>query len=137
MKIYFAASIRGGREDQENYARILGLLRSYGTVLTEHVGSAELTAHGQYEHTDEAIFARDTAFLEECDAIVAEVSTPSLGVGYEIGRMEGTKPILCLLRAEADRPLSSMLAGNPGLSIVKYRDLKQVEKSLEKFFGRS
>ena len=47
----------------------------------------------------QAIFSRDIKLIEECDAIVAEVSTPSLGVGYEIcyGLQIG-KPILCLYK---------------------------------------
>ena len=43
MTIYFAASISGGRGDQAIYLQIIELLRSYGTVLTEHFGDwAEL-----------------------------------------------------------------------------------------------
>ena len=43
MKIYFAASIRGGRDDWATYVRIVEQLRRFGVVLTEHVGDAALT----------------------------------------------------------------------------------------------
>lgn len=40
--------------------------------------------------------------------IVAEVTTPSLGVGYEIGRaVELKKTILCLFRSNSDKSKSS------------------------------
>lgn len=38
-KIYFAGSIRGGRQDADLYLRIVEQLKTYGTVLTEHVAS--------------------------------------------------------------------------------------------------
>jgi hypothetical protein len=43
MKIYFCGSIYGGRQDAELYTRLIEQLKGYGTVLTEHVGSKELT----------------------------------------------------------------------------------------------
>lgn len=45
--LYFCGSIRGGREDRELYGRIVSRLRRFGTVLTEHVATAELEAHGE------------------------------------------------------------------------------------------
>ncbi|HEV7680801.1 MAG TPA: hypothetical protein VGO68_01665 [Pyrinomonadaceae bacterium] len=47
MKIYFAASIRGGRDDWSTYLEIVKQLREYGEVLTEHVGNVELSAVGE------------------------------------------------------------------------------------------
>ncbi len=50
-------------------------------------------------------------WLISADVIIAEVTTPSLGVGYEIGRAAALhKPILCLYRG-GDMPASSMIAG--------------------------
>lgn len=46
MKIYFAGSIRAGREDAHLYARIVAILKKYGTVLTEHVGNPNLSISG-------------------------------------------------------------------------------------------
>lgn len=50
MKVYFCGSIRGGRDDVHVYRRIVHALQSYGTVLTEHVSSAELSDRGQRSH---------------------------------------------------------------------------------------
>ena len=46
MKIYFAGSIRGGRDDKELYLEIINLLGKYGKVLTEHIGDKTLSAMG-------------------------------------------------------------------------------------------
>lgn len=46
LKIYFAGSIRGGREDVQLYAKIVRLLQRYGTVLTEHVADTALLESG-------------------------------------------------------------------------------------------
>ena len=45
-RIYFAGSIRAGRDDAELYAKIVGLLKKYGRVLTEHVGDPNLKESG-------------------------------------------------------------------------------------------
>jgi len=42
MKIYFAGSIRGGRDDKELYLEIINLLGKYGKVLTEHIQSKKM-----------------------------------------------------------------------------------------------
>lgn len=51
MKVYFCGSIRGGRDDVIVYQRIVQKLQSYGSVLTEHVSSEELSSKGQRSHT--------------------------------------------------------------------------------------
>ena len=47
LSIYFAGAIRGGRDDQALYLAIIELLGNYGRVLTEHIGDAQLDAHGE------------------------------------------------------------------------------------------
>lgn len=135
MKIYFAGSIRGGRDDKELYLEIINLLGKYGKVLTEHIGDKTLSAMGEDGPTDKYIYDRDMAWLNEADVVVAEVTTPSLGVGYEIGKMEGKKPILCLFREQDGKRISAMIAGNGNLQIKKYKNLKDVQKILSEFFG--
>ena len=46
-RIYFAGSIRAGRNDAELYAKIVTTLQNYGKVLTEHVGDPNLTESGE------------------------------------------------------------------------------------------
>ena len=136
MKIYFAGSIRGGREDKDLYLKIIELLKQYGTVLTEHVGDKDLTRAGENNLSEEYIYDRDMNWLNQSDIIVAEVTTPSLGVGYEIAKAENRKSILCLYREQEGKSLSAMIAGNKNMKIERYKDLSDIEKILEEFFKR-
>lgn len=134
MKIYFAASIRGGRSDLELYREMIDFLRMFGEVLTEHVGDRAISEKGE-EESEEEIYRKDMEWLKECDAIVAEVTTPSLGVGYEIGSAEAMgKSILCLFREGAGKELSAMIAGNPNLQVGTYKDLHEAKKLISDFF---
>jgi nucleoside 2-deoxyribosyltransferase len=137
MKIYFAGSIRGGRDDQGLYLSIIKELQKYGTVLTEHIGNEELSSFGETESTDEVIFERDMNWLRGSDVVVAEVTTPSLGVGYELGQIETmNKETLCLYREVEGKRLSSMIGGNSYFStnMHAYKDLEDVESILAKYF---
>jgi nucleoside 2-deoxyribosyltransferase len=134
MKIYFAGSIRGGRDDAALYQRIIALLSEYGTVLTEHVGSEGLTPTGEDALSDEEIYTRDMAWLTEADAVVAEVTTPSHGVGYEVAQAKTLgKPALCIYRPSTGRRLSAMLAGTPGLQCEGYEGIDQLKPILTRF----
>ncbi|XP_060079800.1 2'-deoxynucleoside 5'-phosphate N-hydrolase 1-like [Ylistrum balloti] len=111
MKIYFAGSIGGGRQNVEIYLRILEKLKAYDTVLTEHVGAKNLEEF-EKDLTEKEIHDRDMVWLQDCDVVVAEVTQPSLGVGYEIGRaITLNKRILCLFRPDSGKHLSAVIAG--------------------------
>lgn len=126
MKIYFAGSITGGRGDQNIYQTFITMLKEHGTVLTEHLGNAALSSQGE-SLTAQEIYERDMAWIREADVVVAEVSTPSLGVGYEIGQAEAMgKRILCLYRAQEGKRLSAMLAGNAALDVHTYQTIEDV-----------
>jgi nucleoside 2-deoxyribosyltransferase len=133
MKIYFAGSIRGGRDDQEIYFSIIDELGKYGTVLTEHLGDKNLTDQGEQAVTDEFIFRRDMDWVKETDLIVAEVTTPSLGVGYEIGQAQALdKRIICLYRPSEGKRLSAMISGNSYVEIFEYKTIKDIVEVFQK-----
>lgn len=132
MKIYFAGSIRGGRDDQELYSEIIKELQNHGEVLSEHFGNKELTSYGDTDITEKEIFDRDMNWVRESDVIVAEVSTPSLGVGYELGQSESmNKKIICLYREQEGKRLSAMLSGNSFMKIFTYKNIDDVRYILK------
>jgi hypothetical protein len=144
MKIYFAGSIRAGRDDATIYETMITWLRSYGEVLTEHVGNPLLSAAGD-GHLKVAcgpdnryIHDRDMAWLTACDLVIAEVTTPSLGVGYELGWATVLeKPVLCLYRIIAGRPLSAMIAGSPGMQAAEYSSMDEAKRIMEEFIKKT
>ncbi|MBM3261023.1 nucleoside 2-deoxyribosyltransferase [Candidatus Kaiserbacteria bacterium] len=135
MKIYFAGAIRGGRDDQDLYLTAIRLLGKHGTVLTEHIGDTNLSHLGETQRTNEDIYTRDVAWIQECDVVVAEVSIPSLGVGYEIGHAESHgKKIICLYREQEGRRLSAMLSGNRNVRVEKYNTVEDLDTLFKNFF---
>ena len=133
-KIYFAGAIRGGRGDAAIYLDIVKRLEKYGHILTEHVGDAALSSIGEATN-DQQIHDRDLAWLRDSEILVAEVTVPSLGVGYEIGKAtEWGKPVLCLYRPQAGRSLSAMIAGSKGVMLKEYESTSQLEEVFSTFF---
>ncbi|TSK42129.1 2'-deoxynucleoside 5'-phosphate N-hydrolase 1 [Bagarius yarrelli] len=90
---------------------------------------------------DETIYDRDMQWLAQSDVVVAEVTQPSFGVGYEIGQaMAMKKKTLCLFRPSSGRVLSSMVnraKGKLGSSVFQVQDYEEedVEGILENYFG--
>lgn len=123
MNIYFSCSITGGREDQAVYAAIVNQLLSDGhQVPTAHLSSPDIMTLEATVSPAE-VYHRDVAWVEGCNALIAEVSTPSHGVGYEIAlALSLGKPVLCLYRQ--GKRVSKMITGNdhPGMSQVAYAD---------------
>ena len=125
-KIYFAGSIRGGRDDAKSYERLISWLQNHAIVLTEHVGENNLDANG--EATDDRfIHNRDMQWLYDSDLVIAEVSTPSLGVGYELGRaLDAGKPVIALWRESPERKLSAMIAGCEDIQVIEYSQIEDL-----------
>lgn len=131
MTIYFAGSIRGGRGDQAIYVEIIDRLRHYGMVLTEHVGDVNLSLGGE-NAADGDIHDRDLDWLRSADVLIAEVTTPSLGVGYEIGRaVEWGTRVICLYRPTEGKRLSGMIAGCRGVTVHEYSQAADVDRILQ------
>ena len=134
MKIYFAGSIRAGRGDAAVYEAMIIFLRSFGEALTEHVGDRTLSQVGDDGPNDQSIHDRDMAWLTSCDCVVAEVTVPSLGVGYELGWATALKkPVLCLHRIISGQPLSAMIAGSPGIRTAMYSSIDEAKTIMREF----
>ena len=122
MNVYFSCSLTGGRLDQEIYKQIVDHLMALGhSVPTAHLASPDVMNLERTEDPHE-IFERDMAWIRECDVLIAEVSTPSHGVGYEVAfALSLRKPVLCCYRDGA--AVSKMITGNdsPGMVVRAYR----------------
>jgi hypothetical protein len=135
MKVYFAGSIRGGRDDAHLYYQIIAILSEYGAVLTEHVGNPDLAVFGEDDLSDREIHDRDLKWLFESNVLIAEVSHPSLGVGYEIRcAIERSMPVLCLYRPSEGKKLSAMISGCPNLQVAKYQSIEEIMAIVKMFF---
>lgn len=134
-KIYFACSIRGGREDAETYAQLVEYVKTKATVLSEIFADGTLTASGMNKPSRE-IWQIDTDWVREADAVITEVTNPSLGVGYEIPLAEQLgKPVLALFRDTGERKLSAMIEGAPGVNTHYYRELAAACIGIDQFLN--
>lgn len=124
-KVYFAGSIRGGRDDVELYGRIIRYIQQKNIVLTEHIASPDLYAN-EKDKSDEEIYDEDMAWLRESDLVIAECTHTSLGVGYELGFAEShNKP--CHIFYDKNRAyLSAMLSGNPYFDVYGYQSESEI-----------
>ena len=135
-RIYFAGSIRGGRQLAGRYRGLIEMLRSYGHVYSEHVGSEEKIDRDK-TLSDREIHERDLEWIRQSDLVVAEVSIPSLGVGYEIASAIALgKPILCLYDQNSEYRLSAMITGSDETLVRKYESLEEAGRILEAFMNR-
>ena len=136
MQIYFSCSITGGRNEEKTYQKIVAALEAGGY----HVPTAHLSTP-QVMDLEEVVdpvdtYHRDMQWLQEADAVVAEVSTPSHGVGYEIATaLQLGKPVFCCYQRQ--KRVSKIITGNtsPGLVLAPYSSDEEVIGLLRQFLA--
>ncbi len=136
MNIYFACSITGGRQDELVYQKLVAALQEFGHhVPTALLASPEvMPLEGVVSAQD--VYTRDVGWISGCDFLLAEVSTPSHGVGYEIGyALSRGKRVLCLHRQ--GRKVSKMILGNPDphLTVHSYETPEQAVSLLNSYLA--
>ena len=138
MKIYFACSITGGREFEPAYQAIVRALAENGhDVLTAHLAEPAAIKSEAALSSNE-VYARDVEWIRASNVLIAEVSVPSHGVGYEIGFTLGIgKPVLAL--TEEGRKVSKMISGNPdpNLTVKTYKSIEDAIKTALVFLSRN
>jgi 2'-deoxynucleoside 5'-phosphate N-hydrolase len=136
MNVYFACSITGGREFERVYQELTSALLMDGhEVPTAHLAESNVVALEAVVLPRE-VYERDIAWIHTAHAIVAEVSVPSHGVGYEIGfALSVGRPVLCLF--QEGRKISKMVSGNshPQLQVQAYRDSSHAVELMRKFLA--
>lgn len=123
MNIYFSCSITGGRAEETTYQAIVRLLEAEGHgVPTAHLSETGVMLLEDVVNPVD-VFTRDMEWIRMCDTVVAEVSSPSHGVGYEIAyALSLGKPVLCCYKD--GKRISKIITGNtsPGLTVASYED---------------
>ena len=134
MNIYFACSITGGREFQPVYEALTRALLADGHVIpTAHLAEAGVVDEEKVV-APAAVYARDAAWIRAAQALIAEVSVPSHGVGYEIAFALGLgKQVFCLY--QQGRSVSKMITGNPDphLKVVSYQTVEEAVRLVRDF----
>ena len=135
--IYFSGSISGGREDVDTYRKFVAALQDAGHQVFAGMVTAKHVGAGGEALSSREIFERDVAWIEDVarsgGLLVAEVSRPSIGVGYEIAlaRHRFAIPVICLYRPAFTKRCSGMVAGDSGIRLIEYTD-ETVPAAIEK-----
>lgn len=133
MKIYCAGPIRGDTTWQKYYLDLTVYISSLG-----HTAYNEFNQAAPEIKETANIYDRDMKWLNDSECMIAEVSGPSTGVGYEIATALLVKkiPVLALHYTEAPR-LSAMISDNRNnlLQIKKYGSKKELRSAINKFIN--
>lgn len=130
-KVYFAGSIRGGRNDAKLYKEIISYINRTDNVLTEHIGDLSLSVLEQGRNKDNLTYEQDTNWIKECDILIGECTSPSLGVGYELAFAERYNKPCYLLYNKSRCQLSAMLTGDPYFRIFPYEKNEEIFRILD------
>lgn len=136
MIIYCAGPIRGDVTYQKFFIKVIDYLESQGhTVLAEFSGKFS----SSIPLTDKQTYKRDLKWIDGSKLMIAEVSGPSLGVGFEIAYaiFQRKIPVLAIYNSEVQN-ISSMLAGcdSPLLTIQKYRDEDEMKRIIRNYISK-
>lgn len=135
-KVYFAGSIRGGRADAELYRQLIAHIKKTAVVLTEHIGDLSLSLLEDQCH-DKEIYQQDTAWLRECDLVIAECTNPSLGVGYELAYAQNLGKPCHILYRRSQTSLSAMISGTDYFVLHPYESPSQAFAIIDEILGES
>ena len=137
MNIYFSCSITGGRKDQHIYQRIVNYLIENGhEVPTAHLASLNVMKD-ESDLNAVDVYQRDMEWVRNCDTLIAEVSTPSHGVGYEIAAaIYLGKYVLCC--HHKDERISKIISGNTSknMHVFAYKSEDELISKIESFLKK-
>jgi nucleoside 2-deoxyribosyltransferase len=134
MIVYCAGAIKGDTAYQNNYKEIIRFIGSM-----KHTALAELNGNFKFSVplNDKQIYTRDIKWIESSDLVIAEISGPSLGVGFEIAYaiFQQKIPVLALVSSEVKK-LSAMITGcnSQLLTIRRYKNIEDMKNIISNYF---
>jgi len=133
MIVYCAGAIKGDSSYRERYQEMVNIVKNEG-----HSALSELNPefHSAFPLNENQIFQRDIKWIENSNLMIAEISGPSLGVGFEISYAlyEREIPVLALYDSSVDQ-VSAMIAGCDSelLYVKKYTDSEELSELIKSF----
>ena len=132
MNIYVSGSIYGGTQKIDIYKILIEELEKYGEVLDKQIADPNTIANEVYQK-DEDIFNDLEEKLIIADVLIAEVSIPSLGVGYELGFADKlNKKIIAIYDQNYTSKVTTMIRGNKRINLIPYQRIEEITNNLDK-----
>jgi hypothetical protein len=144
MRIYLACTVRGNRGALPAVREIVSRLESHGhEVLTAHLLRDDVE-QVESKLTEAEVYERDARWLQACDAVVAEASGSSFGVGFEVGYVlgraaENGQRVFVLYDVLRRGSISRLIPGNtdPRCVTFGYSDLAALGAFIDEHFAPS
>jgi hypothetical protein len=141
LRVYLACTVRGDRAGVAAGRVICERLQANGhEVLTTHLLAADVEA-SESRLTEAHVFRRDLQWLTSCDALVAEASGSSYGVGFEVGYVIGRaahsgQRVVLLYDASRRHAISRLIAGNcdPACTTLAYASIDELTAVIDRLF---
>ena len=142
MRVYLACTVRGNRTGVAAARVAADTLRALGhEVLTSHL-LEDGVEHAESALTEREVYERDRRWLDACDAIVAEASGSTYGVGFEVGYVTGRagssgQRIFVLYDAASRHAVSRLISGyaDPHGASCAYTSPDDVRAFIERHFA--
>jgi nucleoside 2-deoxyribosyltransferase len=142
MRIYLACTVRGNRSGVAAARVAAETLRALGhDVLTSHL-LEDGVDHAESAIPEREVYERDRRWLDACDAVVAEASGSTYGVGFEVGYVTGRasasgQRIFVLYDAACRHTVSRLISGyaDPRGATCAYESLGDVRAFVERHFS--
>ena len=136
MIIYCAGPIRGNDTYKNSFKKIIEYVEGLGnTVLSEFSDKFSSTI----PLTDKQTYKRDLKWIDGSKCMIAEISGPSLGVGFELSYaiLQRKLPVLALHNSEVQQ-ISAMILGcdSPLITIKKYRDDEDMKNIIKTYLSK-
>lgn len=146
MKIYFTASITGKKFYKENYVRIVEEMNRFGCTVYDNTANKERKDIENLTRTQlDANFKEIWKSMKESDVVVAEISYPSVSIGFEVtSALKMSKQVLVLhvptnhaslLGATRDRNLVVCEYSLENLNIKLSKALRKLENDINVRFN--
>jgi nucleoside 2-deoxyribosyltransferase len=136
MIVYCAGAIKGDSSFKANYKELIEIVNKLG-----HSALSELNPEFQsaFPLSERQIFQRDMKWIVRSDLMIAEISGPSLGVGFEIAYALYVReiPVLAVHSAEAEN-VSAMITGcdSKFLFVKKYENAEELNEFVKSFLNQ-
>ena len=131
MKVYVSGSIYGGRQKIDIYKKLIEKLEEFAEVVNKNIVNENIFEEEKYQDDNE-IFEDLERKMREADYIIAEVTVPALGVGYEIGFADMIgKKIIAIYDLNDIEKVTTMIRGNKRIKLIGYHKIEEIINNIE------
>ncbi|MBU2037079.1 nucleoside 2-deoxyribosyltransferase [Patescibacteria group bacterium] len=155
-KVFFSASIYAIPELLENYLMIVKNIEASGSLVVSDWTKSWLVIAKKYKKMGkprikerdilkvidrEKLYEEHTKAIQECDVVIAEVTKPTITVGYQLFyAISHKKPVLALYSSEAKNidlnTIKSIIYSGPPLILLKKYSSKSLPFTINNFLKK-